>query len=196
MPGPLKGIRVIDLSRIVVGPYCSMVLGDMGADVIKIEMPKIGDDTRMWGPPFAGGESAYYISLNRNKRSITLNLKSEKGKEILRQLIAEADVLIENFRMGTLEKMGFGYEPVKKLNPKIIYCSITGYGKVGPYADEGGVDIVVAAESGLTGITGHRRSDSIVCTGRYFERPLSQGKDRQRPIYRSFSLSVPGGHPV
>jgi formyl-CoA transferase len=156
MPGPLKGIRVIDLSRIVVGPYCSMVLGDMGADVIKIEMPKIGDDTRMWGPPFAGGESAYYISLNRNKRSITLNLKSEKGKEILRQLIAEADVLIENFRMGTLEKMGFGYEPVKKLNPKIIYCSITGYGKVGPYADEGGVDIVVAAESGLTGITGQK----------------------------------------
>lgn len=156
MPGPLQGIRVIDLSRIVVGPYCSMVLGDMGADVIKIEMPEIGDDTRMWGPPFAGGESAYFISLNRNKRSITLNLKSEKGKEILRLMIAEADVLIENFRMGTLEKMGFGYEPVKKLNPKIIYCSITGYGKAGPYADEAGVDIVVAAESGLTGITGQK----------------------------------------
>ena len=120
MPGPLQGIRVIDLSRIVVGPYCSMVLGDMGADVIKIEIPEIGDDTRMWGPPFAGGESAYFISLNRNKRSLTLNLKSEKGKEILRQIIAEADVLIENFRMGTRDKMGFGYESVKKLNPKII----------------------------------------------------------------------------
>ncbi len=156
MSGPLEGIRVIDLSRIVVGPYCTMVLGDMGADVIKIEMPETGDDTRMWGPPFAGGESAYFISLNRNKRSLTLNLKTEKGKNILRRLIADADVLIENFRMGTLDKLGFGYDSVKALNPRMIYCSITGYGKTGPYADEAGVDIVVAAEGGLIGITGEK----------------------------------------
>ena len=156
MPGPLEGIRVIDLSRIVVGPYCTMVLGDMGADVIKVEMPDIGDDTRMWGPPFKGGESAYFISLNRNKRSLTLNLKTKKGKEILRKLIVQTDVLIENFRLGTLDKMGFGYDSVKNLNPRIIYCSVTGYGKKGPLAHEAGVDIVVAAEAGLIGITGQR----------------------------------------
>ncbi len=156
MPGPLENIRVIDLSRIVVGPYCSMVLGDMGADVIKIEMPQTGDETRMWGPPFAGGESAYFISLNRNKRSLTLNLKTEKGKKILRRLIADADVLVENFRLGTLDKLGFGYGAIKQLNPRMIYCSITGFGKTGPYAAEAGVDIVVAAEAGLIGITGEQ----------------------------------------
>ena len=156
MPGPLEGIRVLDLSRIVVGPYCTMVLGDMGADVIKIEMPKLGDDTRMWGPPFVGGESAYFISLNRNKRSLTLNLKTEKGKKILKELIRQSDVFIENFRPGTMEKMGFDYETVKGLNPRMIYCSITGYGKTGPLAHEAGVDIVVAAEAGLIGITGEK----------------------------------------
>ncbi len=154
MAGPLEGIRVVDLSRIVVGPYCTMVLGDMGADVIKIEIPKIGDETRMWGPPFIGGESAYYLSLNKNKRSLTLDFKKEKGKEILRRLIAASDVLIENYRMGTLDKVGFGYDEVRKINPRIIYCSITGYGPTGPMAHEVGVDVVVAAEAGLIGITG------------------------------------------
>ena len=156
MPGPLEGIRVIDLSHIVAGPYCTMILGDMGADVVKIEMPKIGDETRMWGPPFTGGESAYFISLNRNKRSLTLNIKSEKGKDILRKLIARSDVLIENFRLGALDKMGFGFEAVKKMNPRMIYCSITGYGKTGPLAHEAGVDVVVSAEAGLIGITGEQ----------------------------------------
>ena len=156
MPGPLKGIRVVDLSRIVVGPYCTMVLGDMGADVIKIEIPGVGDETRMWGPPFAGGESAYYISLNKNKRSLTLDFKKESGKKILRQLIAISDVLVENYRFGTLEKLGFGYESLKKINPRLIYCSITGYGPTGPMAHEVGVDIVVAAEAGLIGITGEK----------------------------------------
>ncbi len=154
MAGPLEGIRVVDLSRIVVGPYCTMVLGDMGADVIKIELPGIGDETRMWGPPFTGGESAYYISLNKNKRSLTLDFKKAKGKEILRRLIALSDVLVENYRMGTLDKAGFGYDVVKQLNPRIIYCSITGYGPTGPMAHEVGVDVVVAAEAGLIGITG------------------------------------------
>lgn len=156
MSGPLKGIRVIDLSRIVVGPYCTMVLGDMGADVIKIEMPGIGDETRMWGPPFAGGESAYYISLNKNKRSLTLDFKKEKGKDILRQLIAVSDVLVENYRLGTLERLGFGYESLKEINPRLIYCSITGYGPSGPMSHAVGVDVVVAAEAGLIGITGEK----------------------------------------
>jgi len=156
MPGPLKGIRVVDLSRVVVGPYCTMVLGDMGADVIKIELPGLGDETRMWGPPFAGGESAYYISLNKNKRSLTLDFKKESGKKILRQLIAISDVLVENYRLGTLEKLGFGYESLKEINPRLIYCSITGYGPTGPMSNEGTVDIVVAAEAGLIGITGEK----------------------------------------
>ncbi len=156
MPGPLEGIRVVDLSRVVVGPYCTMVLGDMGADVIKVEIPGIGDETRMWGPPFAGGESAYYLSLNKNKRSLTLNFKKEKGKDILKRLIALSDILVENYRLGTLEKLGFGYESVKEINPRLIYCSITGYGDTGPMSYEPGVDIVVAAEAGLIGITGEK----------------------------------------
>jgi len=156
MPGPLEGIRVVDLSRVVVGPYCTMVLGDMGADVIKVEMPGIGDETRMWGPPFAGGESAYYLSLNKNKRSLTLNFKKTKGKDILRRLIALSDILVENYRLGTLEKLGFGYESIKEINPRLIYCGITGYGNTGPMAYEPGVDIVVAAEAGLIGITGEK----------------------------------------
>ena len=156
MAGPLEGIRVIDLSRIVVGPYCTMVLGDMGAEVIKIETPGIGDETRMWGPPFKGGESAYYISLKKNKRGLTLNIKKEKGKEILRKLIAQSDVLVENYRLGTLEKLGFGYESLKQINPRLIYCNITGYGKTGSMAHEAGVDIVVAAEAGLIDITGEK----------------------------------------
>jgi formyl-CoA transferase len=154
MPGPLEGIRVVDLSRIVVGPYCTMVLGDMGADVLKVEIPGIGDETRMWGPPFTGGESAYYISLNKNKRSLSLDFKKEEGAEILRRLIAVSDVLVENYRMGTLDRAGFGYDAVKELNPQIIYCSITGYGPTGPMAHQVGVDVVVAAEAGLIGITG------------------------------------------
>jgi len=156
MTGPLDGIRVVDLSRIVVGPYCTMVLGDMGADVIKIEIPGRGDDTRMWGPPFVGGESAYYISLNKNKRSLTLDFKTEEGKRILRQLVSVSDVLVENYRLGTLEKVGFGYDAVNEINPRIIYCSITGYGATGPMAHEVGVDVVVAAEAGLIGITGEQ----------------------------------------
>jgi formyl-CoA transferase len=156
MPGPLEGIRVVDLSRIVVGPYCTMVLGDMGADVLKVEIPGIGDETRMWGPPFTGGESAYYISLNKNKRSLTLDFGKKEGAEILRRLIAISDVLVENYRMGALDKAGFGYDAVKELNPRIIYCSVTGYGPTGPMAHQVGVDVVVAAEAGLIGITGEK----------------------------------------
>ncbi len=134
--------------------------GDL--DILVVDLPPgTGDETRMWGPPFTGGESAYYISLNKNKRSLTLNIKKEKGKVILRKLIAQSDVLIENYRLGTLEKLGFSYESLKEINPRLIYCNITGYGKTGPLAHEAGVDIVVAAEAGLIGITGEKNGPSI-----------------------------------
>jgi len=151
---PLADIRVIDCSRVLAGPYAAMVLADMGADVIKIERPGSGDDTRRWGPPFVGGESAYYFSANRNKRSLTLNLKDERGKEILRRLVRKADVLIENFKTGTCERLGLGYEDLKKINPGLVYCSITGYGVSGPLAHKPGYDFMVQAAGGIMSITG------------------------------------------
>lgn len=158
---PLEGIRVLDLTRALAGPYCTMMLGDLGADVIKVERPGYGDESRGWGPPFVGepyasypGESAYFISANRNKRSITLNLKEPQGQEIIRQLIAKSDVFVENFRTGVLDKMGLGYEDLTTLNPRLVYCSISGYGRTGPYADRPGYDFVIQAEGGFMGITG------------------------------------------
>ncbi|MFQ5921430.1 MAG: CaiB/BaiF CoA transferase family protein [Anaerolineales bacterium] len=151
----LDGVRVIDLTRILAGPYCTMLLGDLGADVIKIEVPDRGDDTRQWGPPFtAGGESAYFLTANRNKRSLALNLKSERGRIILKKLIQQADVLVENFRMGTLEKWGLDYEQLKDLKPDLIYCTITGYGYTGPYRDRPGYDFIVQALGGFMSVTG------------------------------------------
>src|SRR5689334_19051714 len=124
----LDGIRVLDLTRVLAGPYCTMILGDLGAEVIKVEEPTHGDDTRKWGPPFTkGGESAYFMCVNRNKLSITLNLKSERGQQILRDLIRTSDILIENFRAGTLERWGLGYEALQVLRPGLIYCTITGF---------------------------------------------------------------------
>ncbi|MCW5888803.1 MAG: CoA transferase, partial [Anaerolineales bacterium] len=132
-PGLLQGIRILDLTRVLAGPYCTMLLGDMGADVIKVEAPDKGDDTRQWGPPFtASGMSAYFISANRNKRSLTLNLKHAEGLAILRQLIATCDVLVENFKPGTLERLGLSYAALQALRPDIIYCTISGYGYTGP----------------------------------------------------------------
>ena len=124
----LDGIKVIDCSQILAGPFCSMLLADHGADVIKIEKPNGGDDVRTWGPPFIGKDSSAFVQLNRNKRSISLDIKSQDGKIILNKLLVDADVLIENSRVGTMQKLGFGYEDVKKINPKIIYCSISGFG--------------------------------------------------------------------
>ena len=153
--GLLHGIRVIDMSRVLAGPYCTMVLGDLGADVIKIEAPLIGDDTRHWGPPFGkGGESAYFLAINRNKRSITLNLKSPTGLEVLRELIRHGDVLIENFRVGTLSRWGLGYDELRSLRPGLIYCTITGYGHTGPYAERPGYDFIVQAQGGIMSVTG------------------------------------------
>jgi crotonobetainyl-CoA:carnitine CoA-transferase CaiB-like acyl-CoA transferase len=153
---PLEGIRVTDLSRVVSGPYCTMMLGDLGAEIIKIEHPELSDETRSWGPPFAPGrnDSAYYLSMNRNKKSLTLNFKTPEGKNILRKIIEQSDIFIENFRVGTLKKLGFDYEKVKEINPQIIYCSISGYGSTGPYAEKGGYDVIIQGMGGLMSING------------------------------------------
>ncbi len=151
---PLSDVKVLDLSRVLAGPYCSMMLGDMGADVIKVERPKAGDDTRHWGPPEAGGEAAYYLCVNRNKRSITVDLKTEEGREIIRRLAARSDVLIENYKVGTLPKMGLGYEDLKAVNPGLVYCSITGFGQNGPYKDKPGYDFMIQGMGGIMSITG------------------------------------------
>jgi formyl-CoA transferase len=150
---PLDGIRVIDLSRILAGPYASLLLADMGAEVIKVEEPGRGDDTRAW-PPFVGGEATYFMSVNRGKKSLTLNLKSEAGKTILCRLLDGADVLLENFRPGTLERLGFGYPAVRGRNPRLVYCSISGFGESGPEASRPGYDLIIQGESGIMDLTG------------------------------------------
>jgi len=154
MPGPLEGLRVLDVSRILTGPYCSMILGDLGAEVIKIEIPGQGDDTRQWGPPFIAGESAYFLCINRNKKSLTLNLASEEGRNILYDLAAKCDVLLENFRPGVTDKLKIDYQTVSTKVPQLIYCSITGYGPNGPYRDDPAYDLVIQGMGGLMGITG------------------------------------------
>ncbi|MFA9406319.1 MAG: CaiB/BaiF CoA transferase family protein [Anaerolineales bacterium] len=158
---PLEGIRVLDLTRAMAGPYCTMMLGDLGADVIKVERPITGDESRGWGPPFFGrpyhdrpGESAYFASANRNKRSLTLDLKSDEGVDIVLRLVKESDILVENFRTGTLERMGLGYARLKELYPMLIFCSISGYGRTGPQAERAGYDVIIQAEGGMMGITG------------------------------------------
>ncbi len=151
--GALSGITVIDLTRVLAGPYSSMLLADMGANIIKIEVPKKGDDSRGYSPSF-GGESAYFINLNRNKRSITLDLKQEKGKDIFKEMIKKADILLENFRPGTMEKLGLGYETLKEINPKLVYGCVSGFGHYGPYKDRAGYDIIGQAMGGMMSTTG------------------------------------------
>jgi crotonobetainyl-CoA:carnitine CoA-transferase CaiB-like acyl-CoA transferase len=154
---PLEGVKVLDLSRVLAGPFATMVLGDLGADVVKVEHPERGDDTRHWGPPFAGEgevrESAYYLAVNRNKRSIGVDLKDPEGLERVRDLAAGADVMIENWRRGALEKLGLGYEDLGETNPGLVYCSITGFGP-GPDEERPGYDFLVQARGGVMGITG------------------------------------------
>ncbi len=154
MKGALTDIRVIDLSRVLAGPYCTQLLADYGADVIKVEQPGVGDGTRGWGPPWVGDQSAYFLAANRNKRSLTLNLKSEDGRSILHKLITTADVLIENFKVGTTKKLGIDYDTLKKLNPRLIYCSISGYGQDGPSRNLPGYDFIIQAQGGIMSITG------------------------------------------
>jgi len=152
--GPLEGITVLDLTRVLSGPYCTMLLGDMGARVIKVEQPGKGDDTRAWGPPFVNGESAYFMSINRNKESVTLDFKRPEGRAVLDRLVARADVLVENFRPGTLTKLGLGYEALAAAHPHVVYCSVSGFGQTGPRSREPGYDAVIQAEGGLMSITG------------------------------------------
>ena len=149
----LEGIRILDLSRVLAGPYCTMVLGDLGAEIIKIEQPGIGDDSREYGP-FIGKESAYFMSLNRGKKSITLNLKDEADRHIFMDLVKESDVVIENYRPGTMAKLGFEYEDLKKINPRIIYAAISGFGHSGPYSTRPAYDMIVQAMGGIMSITG------------------------------------------
>ncbi len=149
---PLENIKILDLSRVLAGPFCTMILNDLGAEIIKVEVPETGDDSRGYGP-FINGKSAYFISVNRGKKSISLNLKSEKGKKILLKLVKKTDVLVENFRPGTMEKLGLGYDFLKEVNPKLIYATTSGYGHTGPDSEKPGYDILVQA-AGVMGITG------------------------------------------
>ncbi len=151
---PLDGVRVVDLSRVLAGPYCTMVLADLGADVVKVERPQGGDETRSWGPPFVAGEAAYFLAVNRGKRSAAIDLANPAGREIARELCAGADVVVENFKAGGAERLGVGYESVRDLNPRVVYCSISGFGSSRSPAGRPGYDFVAQAESGLMSITG------------------------------------------
>ncbi|NWF69497.1 MAG: CoA transferase [Chloroflexi bacterium] len=158
MTSALAGIRVLDFSRVLAGPFCTMLLGDLGADIIKIENPDGGDETRAWGPPWAGAGderlSAYFLSVNRNKRSLTLNLKHPQARQIARQLAARSHIVVENFKPGQMAQFGLGYADLRALNPALVYCSITGFGQYGPYSERPGYDFVIQAMSGLMAITG------------------------------------------
>jgi crotonobetainyl-CoA:carnitine CoA-transferase CaiB-like acyl-CoA transferase len=149
------------MTRVLAGPFCTMILGDLGAEILKVEAPGGSDETRYWGPPFKNGVSAYYLCTNRNKKSITVNLKTEEGKEIIKKLVKKSDVVIHNFKTGTMEKLGLGYEEIFKLHPGIIYCSITGFGETGPYKHLPGYDYIIQAMSGIMSITGNEQSGPI-----------------------------------
>jgi crotonobetainyl-CoA:carnitine CoA-transferase CaiB-like acyl-CoA transferase len=159
--GALGGIRVLDLTRVLAGPYCTMFLGDLGAEVVKVEQPDVGDDTRGWGPPFAGGESAYFLCTNRNKKSLTVDLKSADGIALMKQLAGQADVLIENFRPGAMDRLGLGEKELRAKNPKLVYASLSGFGADGPMADIPGYDLIVQAWGGLMSITGTNESGPL-----------------------------------
>lgn len=158
MSGALQHIRVLDLSRVLAGPYCTMILGDLGAEVIKVEAPGGSDDTRKWGPPFKNDVSAYYLCANRNKKSITVDLKSAAGVEVIKDLVRDSDVIIHNFKTGTMDRFGLDYETLSKINSQLVYCSITGFGETGPNKDMPGYDFIIQAMSGLMSITGDETS--------------------------------------
>ncbi|XP_002933453.3 succinate--hydroxymethylglutarate CoA-transferase isoform X1 [Xenopus tropicalis] len=158
---PLDGVKVLDLTRVLAGPFATMILADLGAEVIKVERPGSGDDTRSWGPPFVGSESAYFLSVNRNKKSIAVNMKNPNGSKIIQELAKACDVFVENYIPGKLSKMGLGFEEIKEIAPHIIYCSITGYGQTGPLFQRAGYDAVACAMSGLMYITGPEDGDPV-----------------------------------
>lgn len=158
MSGALEGFKILDLSRVLAGPYCTMILGDLGAEVIKVEAPGGSDETRKWGPPFQNDVSAYYLCANRNKKSITVDLKSEEGVKLIKQLIKESDCIVNNFKTGTMERFGLDYDTLSAINPQLVYCSITGFGETGPNKDMPGYDFIIQAMSGLMSITGETHS--------------------------------------
>lgn len=153
---PLKGVKVLDLSRVLTGPYCTMLLADLGAEVIKVERKEVGDDTRHWGPPFVGetNESAYFICANRNKKSLTIDMKNEEGLRLIYDLVKQCDVVVENFRVGVVKKLKLDYETLREINPRLIYASITGFGQTGPKKDYPGYDFVIQGMGGIMSITG------------------------------------------
>ncbi|KAM4533929.1 succinyl-CoA:glutarate CoA-transferase isoform 2-T2 [Odontesthes bonariensis] len=158
---PLEGVRVLDLTRVLAGPFATMILGDLGAEVIKVERPGAGDDTRAWGPPFVGSESVYFLSVNRNKKSIAVDLKHPRGAEIIQQLAGVCDVLVENYLPGKLPQMGLGYDRLSRVNPQLIYCSISGYGQTGPQSQSPGYDSIASAVSGMMHITGPEDGEPV-----------------------------------
>ncbi len=162
-PGALSGIRILDFSHALAGPYCTLLMSDYGADVYKLEAADGGDMGRGWGPPFAGGEASFFLGLNRGKRGISINLKKPAGIELCMRLLDRMDVLVENFRPGTMERLGLGYDAVHKRNPRLVYCSISGYGQQGPSRDEAAMDLVVQASSGLLSITGTEQGEVVRC---------------------------------
>lgn len=173
--GPLAGIRVLDLTRILAGPYCTMILGDLGAEIIKIEKPIVGDETRNWGPPFIADQSCYFLSVNRNKKSVAIDLKKPEGASLVRKLAASSDVFMENYLPGKLDNLGLGYEDIKAVAPQIVYCSVTGYSPKGPYRNRAGYDVIAASMGGLLHITGPVDGEPCkvgvaitdICTGLY-----------------------------
>ncbi|KAM9839797.1 succinyl-CoA:glutarate CoA-transferase isoform 1-T1 [Aulostomus maculatus] len=160
-PPPLEGVRVLDLTRVLAGPFATMIMGDLGADVIKVERPGAGDDTRAWGPPFVGTESAYFLSINRNKKSIAVDLKHPRGIQIILELAGVCDVLMENFLPGKLRQMGLGYEQLSRVNPGLVYCSISGYGQTGPHSKSPGYDSIATGVSGMMHITGPEEGEPV-----------------------------------
>src|SRR5260221_13396934 len=183
MDAALSDVIVIDLSRVFAGPYCTMMLGDMGATVIKVEQPGKGDDTRHFGPPYIAGESAYYLGLNRNKHSITIDFNDPDQKQRLLELISTATVLVENFRPGSLERQGLGYEALRAINPGLIYCSISGYGQNGPYAARPGYDFVAQAEAGIMAVTSEIDGEP--------QRVGSPGADNTAGVFCRISFPCP-----
>ncbi|MBP1931397.1 CaiB/BaiF CoA transferase family protein [Ammoniphilus resinae] len=159
----LKNIRVIDLTQVMAGPYCSMLLADMGADVIKVEPPGKGENTRQMGPPFVNGESGAFLSVNRNKRGMTINLKTEEGKKLFHKLATTADVVVENYRPGVVRRLGIDYETLSGINPRIVYCSISGFGQTGPYSNRGGYDLIAQGMTGIMSVTGERGGNPVKC---------------------------------
>uniref|UniRef100_A0A914W6I9 CoA transferase n=1 Tax=Plectus sambesii TaxID=2011161 RepID=A0A914W6I9_9BILA len=151
---PLANVRILDFSRVLAGPFCTMLLGDLGAEVWKVERPGVGDDTRNWKPPAVNGESCYFMSINRNKKSVAIDLKHPKGQQLARQLAAKCDVVLENFKPGNLKRLGLDYDTLSAQSPQLVYCSITGYGQTGPWANKGGYDVIAEAVGGLLHITG------------------------------------------